>query len=370
MNLAFMEKMQIKLNAVATERKKLTSDITTKSKYSIGSNKEKNITIESKLPIIENRASSINDISITVGDDPEVIAEQYITELGITSDKKRLQIFKRVARHLCSIQYRKILRHSTEKEELINDCKNQLERNHASTGKEQIKRKEIFLKEKIEITEKYEKKVNDLLSYSTNIEDILSKLRTENKNLEKKLKQINSQLALVKPFFKLLDTEEIKEEHVIQYMNVARDMKTRLGDIIEKNIIFEKQLKENALSYDRNMKNTKLQHEKFVDELQNSYELQLLKYKEEIDRIGKSEINIRKESARRITELTKKFQMEKENAINEIEIKHSEMVLKFIDSHKNFKQTHTDEITALIENHKATIDKFKEEKMEKMKLTI
>ena len=155
----------------------------------------------------------------------QLLAEQYIRELGILDENKRAQVYKRVTKHLCDLQYREILAFDIQKREIENKHKMEMERITYECN-ESKRNAERELQEKIkdmknnlsatnsETVELYEKKVNDVLAYSKNIEDILSKSRTENKSLEKKLKLAVKQLPLVKPVFDLLETEEISEEHI------------------------------------------------------------------------------------------------------------------------------------------------------------
>ena len=91
-----------------------------------------------------------------------------------------------MTRHLCNIQYREILTHNLQKKEIQEHFRNEIEKIKLNNVNDKKEIEETFIKEKMETVEKYEKKVNDVLSYSTNIEDILSKSRIEKKSLEKK----------------------------------------------------------------------------------------------------------------------------------------------------------------------------------------
>ena len=359
MNLDFMKKMQSKLNAVTeasidTNNKSdnntivsIDSNHTTTTNITPTNNKG-GIVIESKTVPSSSiprqpssprkRRGSVADISIKVGDDPEVVAEQYITELGITDERKRIQIFKRVTRHLCNIQYREILTHNLQKKEIQEHFRNEIEKIKLNNVNDKKEIEETFIKEKMETVEKYEKKVNDVLSYSTNIEDILSKSRIEKKALEKKYKLATSQLILVKPIFKVLESEDITEENVTQHNIERRDMTTRFNDLVEKTKNLEKKIKENQLMYDRDMHQSKMQTENFVDDFRKSYEMQLSKYKEEVNRMAKNEIEIRKNASLRINELTKNFQTEKKSTIEEMKSKHTEIVVKLKKEHQELQK--------------------------------
>ena len=118
------------------------------------------------------RRNSVTDIDIKIGDDPEVLAEQYIRELGILDENKRAQVYKRVTKHLCDLQYREILAFDIQKREIENKYKMEIERitYESNESKRNVERE---LQEKIkdvknnlsttnsETVELYEKKVND-----------------------------------------------------------------------------------------------------------------------------------------------------------------------------------------------------------------
>ena len=206
-----------------------------------------------------------------------------------------------------------------------------------------------------ETVELYEKKVNDVLAYSKNIEDILSKSRAENKSLGKKLKLATKQLLLVKPVFDLLETEEISEEHIALDTKIKRDMNSRLEDLIEKNNKLQNRINEKDRLHEREVDRIKMQDEKFLKEFRESYDLQLSKYKEEIARVAKNEIELRQQFSSQISKVTKRLEDDNRQKIQHMHEEHEQKIETINQKNEDnliaVKAQHNEVIAALTKNY-------------------